>query len=80
MRPLRALVAAACAGLACAGSSLAAPPAPEPEALAAQLRDRALAGEGGGFAFVSEMTTRFGARPAGAPAQNRASAGAAERL
>jgi carboxypeptidase Q len=74
---IRRIALLACAAVALAGSASAAPGA---ESVAADLRDKALAGEGGGFAFLSEMTTRFGPRPAGSSAQNRASAWAARTL
>ena len=50
--------------------SAAARPAPQPseptdEQTAAQLRDAALAGENIAWDWVSELTTRFGPRPAG---------------
>jgi hypothetical protein len=68
---------------ALATPALAAKPAPAPrapEAVAADLRDEAMAGHSQGFDFVSEMTTRFGPRPAGSAPQNRASAWAAKAL
>ncbi|NZA28618.1 M28 family peptidase [Luteimonas sp. SJ-92] len=52
----------------------------DPEAIAAQLRDRALAGDGIAYDFVSELTTRFGPRPAGSSAEHAAADWAAARL
>lgn len=50
------------------------------ERTAAQLRDRALAGETIAYGFVSELTTRFGPRPAGSAAEHAAADWSAARL
>ena len=66
---------------ALATPALAAKPTPRPpEAVAAELRDKAVAGRSAAYDFVSELTTRFGPRPAGSAQQNRASAWAAKTL
>src|SRR5579871_3477728 len=64
-----------------AGSIAAAttPPVP-PEAVATQLRDAALAGHDIAFTWVSELTTRFGPRPAGSENEQAAAQWAAARL
>lgn len=63
----------------------AARPAPQPseptdEQTAAQLRDAALAGENLAWDWVSELTTRFGPRPAGGDNERAAADWAVERL
>jgi carboxypeptidase Q len=58
---------------------LAASPVP-PEVVAAQLRDAALAGHHIAYTWVSELTTRFGPRPAGSPNEHDAAVWAAARL
>jgi metal-dependent amidase/aminoacylase/carboxypeptidase family protein len=73
-RLLLALAASAIAMPAFAATTRA------PEAVAAALRDKAMAGDSAAFDFVSELTTRFGPRPAGSLSQNRASAWAARKL
>jgi len=57
--------------------SAAPPPA---EAVAAQLRDAAIAGHSSAYAWVSELTTRFGPRPAGSVSEHEAADWAAARL
>ncbi|HEX4387025.1 MAG TPA: M28 family peptidase [Steroidobacteraceae bacterium] len=57
-----------------------AAPAPTPETVATQLRDAALAGHDIAFNWVSELTTRFGPRPAGSDNEHRAAEWAAARL
>ena len=66
-------------------SALAAPAskrdsAPSDEQIATQLRDQALGGENIAFEWVSELTTRFGPRPAGSESEHQAAEWAAERL
>jgi carboxypeptidase Q len=61
-----------------------AAPAPaageSPEAVATQLRDAALAGHTIAYAWVSELTTRFGPRPAGSLNEHQAAEWAATRF
>jgi Zn-dependent M28 family amino/carboxypeptidase len=57
----------------------AASPLP-PQIVAAQLRDAALAGHDIAYSWVSELTTRFGARPAGSANEHDAADWAAARL
>ena len=54
--------------------------APTPESVATQLRDAALAGHDSAYSWVSELTTRFGPRPAGSDSEQRAAEWAAGRL
>src|ERR1700757_4173850 len=56
------------------------PPPPTDEQIAAQLRDEALAGEDLAWDWVSELTTRFGPRPAGSDNERQAAEWAAARL
>jgi carboxypeptidase Q len=74
-------VTAVAAG-ALAGAAMAAtPPAPRnSEALAVQLRDSAIAGRDVAWSWVSELTTRFGPRPAGSANERQAADWAAARL
>ncbi len=60
-------------------AAAAAPPVP-PEAVATQLRDAAVAGHDIAFTWVSELTTRFGPRPAGSQNEQAAAQWAAARL
>ncbi len=53
---------------------------PSPETVAAQLRDAAMAGHDIAWSWVSELTTRFGPRPAGSTNEQQAAAWAAARL
>ena len=53
---------------------------PTPETIAGQLRDAALAGHDVAYSWVSELTTRFGPRPAGSDNEHRAAEWAAARL
>ena len=55
-------------------------PAVSAETVAAQLRDAALAGHDIGYTWVSELTTRFGPRPAGSANEHDAAEWAAARL
>jgi len=48
--------------------------------VAAQLRDAAIAGHSSAYAWVSELTTRFGPRPAGSVSEHEAADWAAARL
>ncbi|MBV9345525.1 MAG: M28 family peptidase [Gammaproteobacteria bacterium] len=57
----------------------AATPVP-PETVAAQLREAALAGHSVAYSWVSELSTRFGPRPAGSLNEERAAEWAAARL
>jgi carboxypeptidase Q len=57
----------------------AASPVP-PEGVAAQLRDAALAGHDIAYTWTSELTTRFGPRPAGSVNEHDAAEWAAARL
>jgi carboxypeptidase Q len=58
----------------------AAEKTPPPETVAAQLRDAALAGHDIAYNWVSELTTRFGPRPAGSASEQQAAEWAAARL
>jgi carboxypeptidase Q len=69
-----------CALVAAATSVAAAAAAPSPEETAVQLRDAALAGHNIAFDWVSELTTRFGPRPAGSANEEQAAKWAAARL
>ncbi|HLY52602.1 MAG TPA: M20/M25/M40 family metallo-hydrolase [Steroidobacteraceae bacterium] len=53
---------------------------PSDEQIAVELRDAALAGESMAYDWVSELTTRFGPRPAGSDNERQAAEWAAERL
>jgi Zn-dependent M28 family amino/carboxypeptidase len=46
----------------------------------AELRDKAIAGDHVGYEFVTQLTTLFGPRPAGSPAEQKAAHWAADRL
>jgi len=83
--PLRRLCATLCvsslAGAAFGARAAAAPaPAAAPEAVAAQLRDAALAGHDIAYQWVSELTSRFGPRPAGSVNERQAAEWAAARF
>ncbi len=69
-----------CAALLCCATPLVAAPAVPPEVVAAQLRDAALAGHDIAYPWVSELTTRFGPRPAGSQNEHDAATWAAARL
>jgi len=58
----------------------AEPPPPTDEQIAVQLRDEALGGEDLAWDWVSELTTRFGPRPAGSDNEHRAAEWAAARF
>jgi carboxypeptidase Q len=73
----------ACFLLLAAGAALnaaAAPATPFAEEVAAQLRDAAMAGHDVAFSWVSELTSRFGPRPAGSVNERQAAEWAAARL
>jgi Zn-dependent M28 family amino/carboxypeptidase len=70
----------AAAALITAASAVAAASPVPPETVAAQLRDAALAGHDIAYAWTSELTTRFGARPAGSANEEAAAQWAAARL
>ena len=55
-------------------------PTSAPESVAVQLRDAALAGHSLAYEWVSELTTRFGPRPAGSASEHQAAEWAAARL
>ncbi|HYC10942.1 MAG TPA: hypothetical protein VEC10_14965, partial [Steroidobacteraceae bacterium] len=61
-------------------ASAGAAPLPDPEAVAAQLRDAAIAGRSPAYTWVSELTTRFGPRPAGSVSEHEAADWAVARL
>jgi len=66
-----------------AGAALTAAAAtatPSAEEVAAQLRDAAMAGHDIAFSWVSELTSRFGPRPAGSANERQAAEWAAARL
>jgi carboxypeptidase Q len=63
---------------AAAGAPAAAPSASE--SVAVELRDAAIAGHDIAYAWVSELTTRFGPRPAGSVNERQAAGWAAARL
>jgi carboxypeptidase Q len=67
------LMCGAAAG-ACAATARA------PETVAGELRDAALAGHDIAYSWVSELTTRFGPRPAGSANEQQAARWAAARL
>jgi hypothetical protein len=80
---VRHKTAIACALLLAAGvalSAAAAPAAPSAEEVAASLRDAAMAGHDVAFSWVSELTSRFGPRPAGSANEHQAAEWAAARL
>ena len=72
----------ACALLVCevVPYAFAAAPAPSPESVAVQLRDAAMAGHNMAYSWTSELTTRFGPRPAGSASERLAAEWAAARL
>jgi carboxypeptidase Q len=75
----RALLTGAACCLGAAGCALAAAP-PAAETVAAQLRDAALAGHDIAYSWTSELTSRFGARPAGSANEQQAAEWAAARF
>ncbi|HEX4648891.1 MAG TPA: M20/M25/M40 family metallo-hydrolase [Steroidobacteraceae bacterium] len=78
--PLGALLAL---GAAAVGAHAAAPsprPAEPTELIASRLRDAALAGHDIAYEWVSELTTRFGPRPAGSTNERQAAEWAAARF
>jgi carboxypeptidase Q len=67
--------------LVCSASAGAlAATTPAPAVVAAQLRDAAIAGHDIAYTWVSELTTRFGPRPAGSANEQQAAEWAAARL
>lgn len=56
------------------------PAATSSELIATQLREAAMSGDNLAFSFVSELTSRFGPRPAGSASEQHAAAWAAQRL
>jgi carboxypeptidase Q len=66
--------------LSAGACALQAAPVTAPETVATQLRDAALAGHDIAWSWVSELTTRFGPRPAGSPNEQQAAEWAAARL
>src|SRR5688500_14946372 len=50
------------------------------EAIASELRDKAMDGDSVAWSFVSELTTRIGPRPAGSPAEAAAAEWSAKKL
>jgi acetylornithine deacetylase/succinyl-diaminopimelate desuccinylase-like protein len=75
-----ALIAGCALGALTAAAAAAGPATPGPEETAVQLRDAALAGHDIAFEWVSELTTRFGPRPAGSQNEQQAAQWAAARL
>jgi hypothetical protein len=67
-------------GLVPRASARPAGAAPTDEQIAVQLRDAALAGQDLAWEWVSELTTRFGPRPAGSDNERQAAEWAAARL
>jgi hypothetical protein len=66
--------------VACAAGTPFAGHNPPPETVAVQLRDAAMAGHDIAYTWVSELTTRFGPRPAGSANEQAAAEWAAARL
>jgi carboxypeptidase Q len=64
----------------CGAAGVRAASGPAPESAAEQLRDAAMAGHDIAYSWVSELTTRFGPRPAGAVSEQQAAEWAAARL
>ena len=56
------------------------PPVLSPEAVAAHLRDEAMAGHSVAYPWVSELTTRIGPRPAGSANEHQAAQWAVDKL
>jgi carboxypeptidase Q len=77
---IRALGAGAALSACGAAASAAAVVGPAPESVAAQLRDAAMAGHDIAYSWVSELTSRFGPRPAGSASEQQAAEWAAARL
>jgi carboxypeptidase Q len=76
-----ALILLALTSLPCpAAPHVARDAGPTDEQVAAEVRDAALAGQNMAFDWVSELTTRFGPRPAGSDSEHRAAEWAAARL
>ena len=77
-RPFTALTVVALLTAAGGQSALAAAALP-PAGIAAQLRDKAMSGQHVAYSWVSELTTRFGPRPAGSASERQAAAWAVAR-
>jgi len=75
-----ALLGAAALPAAAAPTTAPIVGAPSAETVAVQLRDAALAGHDMAYSWVSELTTRFGPRPAGSDNEHQAAQWAAARL
>jgi carboxypeptidase Q len=81
VRTRTALIVLALTSLPCPAAQSPRPESgPSDEQVAEQLRDAALGGESIAFDWVSELTTRFGPRPAGSDSEHQAAEWAAERL
>ncbi len=78
--PVTLLCGCAVVTLGAAGGAPAATTAAAPEAVATQLRDAAIAGHNIAYQWVSELTTRFGPRPAGSVNERQAAEWAAARF
>jgi carboxypeptidase Q len=74
------MLAAAAAITAAAAPAAPGASAPSAEEVAVQLRDAAMAGHDVAFSWVSELTSRFGPRPAGSANEHDAAEWAAARL
>lgn len=74
----RILIPVTCALLTLSASAFAA--GNSSEAIAVSLRDKAMSADTVSFEFLSELTTRYGARPAGSPSEQAAAAWAAKKL
>ncbi|GAC1697776.1 MAG: M28 family metallopeptidase [Steroidobacteraceae bacterium] len=80
MRHKSAITCALLLATAVALTAAAAPAVPSAEEVAAQLRDAAMAGHDVAYSWVSELTSRFGPRPAGSANERQAAEWAAARL
>jgi len=84
VRRAAVLVALSMMGVSAGALAAAAPAAGltsrNAETIAAQLRDAATAGHDVAYSWVSELTTRFGPRPAGSASEQAAAAWAVARL
>jgi carboxypeptidase Q len=78
MKSPAVLCAALTLGPSMAWAAPAVPPASE--AVAAQLRDAAMAGQSIAYSWVGELSTRFGPRPAGSVSEHQAAEWAVARL
>ena len=80
MRSRSALVISCALAAAAFTAGAATPVVPPAEDVAAKLRDAALAGHNVAYEWVSELSTRFGPRPAGSVNEQQAAQWAAARL